>query len=99
MYDLNCAAPLSKLAQRPRNVKGHWQDYFVVRRDLLAASVFDRDDTADTDDLRGLGVELEDARSKTAGRIQATGGSPSSIFCHVLPSSVELNSLPLRVPK
>ena len=98
MWDLNFAVPLSKFAQRPRNVKGHWHDYFFVRRDLLAARVFDRDDTADTDDLR-LGVELEDARSKTAVRIQATGGSPSSIFCHVLPSSVELKSLPLRVPK
>ena len=70
-----------------------------MRPDFFVARDFGRDDVADDDDLREVGVELGEVSSTTAFLTQTTGGSPSHIFCHVLPSSVELKSLPLRVPK
>jgi hypothetical protein len=90
----------SKFPQGPRNLKGHWHDHPFVRRDGFAEPDLLRDVIADDDDnLRGVGVETRDVSSKTAFRMQATGGSPSSILCQVRPSSVEPKSLPLRVPK
>jgi hypothetical protein len=75
-------------------------------RDLLDVTDFDLDainfelDEAADDDLRGDLCGLEpDGSSTIALRIHVTGGNPSNILCHVLPSSLEPNSLPLRVPK
>jgi hypothetical protein len=83
-------------------VKSDCHDHLLVLRDLLDATDFGRDETAG-DDLRGdlcdAGVEPGEASSTIALHMQATGGNPSSILCHVLPSSLEPNSFPLRVPK
>jgi len=96
---LDFAVPLGKFAQGPWNVKGHRHDHLFVLRDLFVASDFARDEIADDNALGDVGVELGEASSTTAFRMQTTGGSPSSIFCHVLPSSLEPKSFPLRVPK
>jgi hypothetical protein len=85
-------------------VKGYRHDHlFFVGRDLFVGRDWrvegnlDRDLGADAA-LCDVGHNPE-APSKTAFRTQTTDGSPSSIFCHVLPSSREPKSCPLRVPK
>ena len=80
-------------------MKGYWHDHLLVRLDVFVARDFVRDDVVDDDDLREVVVEPGEVSSTTAFLMQTTGGNPSHIFCHVLPSSVELKSLPLRVPK
>ena len=96
---LDFAVPCSKFAQGRWNVKGQWRDHFFVRRDLFVATDLARDEVADDNALVNVGVAPGEASSTTAFRMQTTGGSPSSIFCHVLPSSLEPKSFPLRVPK
>jgi hypothetical protein len=98
VFDLHSAVPASQFAQGTRNVKGYWHNHRLVRRDLFVAGDFARDEVA-SDALDNVGPEPAEASSTTAFRTQTTAGSPSSIFCHVLPSSVEPKSCPLRVPK
>ena len=74
----------------------------MLLRDLLDAIDFDRDEVTDNDlrgDLGNVRIEPEDASSTMALRTHVIGGNPSSILCQVLPSSLEPNSFPLRVPK
>lgn len=83
-------------------MKSYCHDYFLPLRDSLDATDPDRDETAADDlrgDLRDVGVGPAEASSTIAVRMQTTGGKPSSILCHIFPSSFEPNSFPLRVPK
>ena len=83
-------------------MKSYGHDYSLALRDLLDAIDFDRDEMEGDDlfcDLRDGDVGTEEASSTIAARMQTTGGKPSSILCHVFPSSLEPNSFPLRVPK
>jgi len=83
-------------------VKGECHNQLFVLRDLLDGAEFTLDEAAAADlrdDLGGVRLEAEEGSSTIALRTQATGGNPSSILCHVLPSSLEPNSFPLRVPK
>ena len=99
VFDLDFAAPASKVAQSARNVKDYRHDQlFLVGRDLRVDRDFDRDEIA-VAALGKIGAKPPEVSATTAFRTQTTDGRPSSIFCHVLPSSREPKSCPLRVPK
>jgi hypothetical protein len=98
VFDLDFAVPASKFAHGAWNVNGQRHDHLLVRRDLLVAEDFARDEAA-TAVLGNVGPEPPEASSMTAVRTQTTAGSPWSIFCHVFPSSLDPKSCPLRVPK
>ena len=98
--NLDTTAPPREFPQRPRNVEPYWHSHLVFRRDLLAAEDLVRD--GPDDDGASLGAEgrgPEETSSIIAVRTQTMEGSPSTILCHVFPSSSEPKSCPLRVPK
>ena len=97
-FDRNVALPIRILAQRARNVKDQRQDYLFVRCDLLVVDDLVRDEDAG-DALRNIAPDPVDALSTRACRRQSIGGRFSRIFSHVLPSSREAKSCPLRVPR
>src|SRR6267142_781120 len=99
MLNFDCPAPICKFAQSARDVKGHGHNHLFVRRDLVFETDFARDDVVVGDALGSAGDETPDASSTKAVRTQVTAGNPSSIFCHVLPSSREPKICPFRVPK
>jgi hypothetical protein len=73
-------------------------DYLFGRRVLF----FDRDFAFREEAGQGPGnadAKPPEVSSMNALRTQTTDGNPSSIFFHVLPSSQEPKSCPLRVPK
>jgi hypothetical protein len=81
-------------------------DHRFVRRDLVMVRdlvlVMERDLVCDEllgTALSKLGLGLLEPSPTTALRTQTTDGSPSSIFCQLLPSSCDPNRCPLRVPK
>src|SRR5207253_5325496 len=97
---LDLDAPLSsgKFPQRTWDVKDQRHIHLLVRRFLLFDLDFVCGEGAGAA-LGNVGPKPPEASSTTAFRTHTTDGSPSSIFCHVLPSSRSPKSCPLRVPK
>jgi hypothetical protein len=102
-FDIRLAP--SEFTQGSGNVKSYSHDHLYYLRDFLDfvrdSTDFERDERAGGDlgdDLRGARAKPE-ASSTIALRTHATGGNPSRILCQLLPSSLDANSFPLRVPK